>query len=516
MNLEKHLNLAGNNLLNCLCPERNFLPYWHIVVSEDCSAEYQFRPHCNGHNVGRWWNAMLRLQSETGFTIHSSIETAMLENTWQMCENPAGILLDAPIPGDPGTWYIHSYRETMLALGLLVRYRGNELARKFGLRAIERMRNASKNLSQWDFSTYTCSMNIGSSQGTCYTHGRAIEGLLCFYQATGEQIAFEEAERLAEFHFQHSVISSGELSSGCGFHTHSYLNTLRGLLMIAAMKGQSARLESLYATFCCAVSTMITPSGFISHDIGDVIVRFGDIASAGDIAHIALLLWDHFKDSALLDEAERIVRCRVIPAQVCEPMPIRPKCNKPSDSFRDLPQRFVGAIGGSVGQVRGQTCTTDFTASALHSLIELYRRAVDVNRDFVRVNFHFDRELKDIRVHCTQERFERRIAVCNNTGKSLLIRVPGWAPVDSLRLVVNNQQIQPVIHDGFACIPSQGEQGRHIFLSFALPATCSSEQWCELSATQKNLIFHWLGDEIEFVEPVGRYLDPFPKECIAL
>ena len=68
-------------------------------------------------------------------------------------------------------------------------------------------------------------------------------------------------------------------------------------------------------------------------------------------------------------------------AQILAPMPLTPRDKDAGDSCRDLPARFVGAIGGSVGHVRGQTCVTDFTAAALHSLTELYARAIDLGED---------------------------------------------------------------------------------------------------------------------------------------
>ena len=103
MKIVEHQDLAGKNLLGCLCPEANYLPYWHMVVEEDLAAEYEFRPHCTGHNVGRWWNAMLRLQACTGFDIPSDIEAAMLENTWRLSDNPTGILLEDPDPASEGS-----------------------------------------------------------------------------------------------------------------------------------------------------------------------------------------------------------------------------------------------------------------------------------------------------------------------------------------------------------------------------------------------------------------------------
>ena len=513
MDVVKHLNLAGQNLLGCLCPKRNYRPYWHMVVDADRRAAYEFRPHCTGHNVGRWWNAMLRLEACTGFDISPAVEAAMLGNTWRLSDNPTGILLEDTDPANASSWYLHSYRETMLALGLLVKFRGSEQARGQGLRAIAQMRKASDDLTQWELSRCDggpADLKPDDRGGAAYTHGRAIEGLLCFYEATRAPQALEEAERLAEFHSQHTVAPDGTLAPGCGHHTHSYLNTLRGLLQFAALKQQHSRLDALYATYRDAVSSMITRSGFVTHDIGAH--SSGDTASAGDIAHLALLLWDHFRDPTLLDDAERIVRCRLIPAQVCKPMPVRPLRDEPGDSFSKLPERFVGAIGGSVGHVRGQTCVTDFTAAALHSLLELYQRAVDIDDRSVRVNFHFDYERPDTSVECTRGDSEARIDIRNGTGKDLFIRIPGWTPEASLRLFVNDKPQEVVLREGFASVSGGGNQTRVQF-HFALPESEGQEQWRDSSATQDSITFHWLADEIHSVDPIGRYLEPCPEEC---
>ena len=515
LDMVKHLDLGGMNLLGCLNPEESHLPYFHMAVDRDFKAEYQFRRDNTGHNVGRWWNAMLRLQALTGFNIPAPAEAAMLKNTWRMTDNPTGILLDAPDPAQPHTWYLHSYRETMLALGLLVSHRDNPRAREQGLRAIARMRKASQNLRHpqpWDFSS-AGGPAASLEQPAPYTHGRAIEGLLCFHEATGAPEALEEAERLAEFHFRHTVNPDGSLGRGCGRHMHSYLNTLCGLLLLAGRNRQQRRLEILHATYRNAVSAMITRSGFITHDIGDARVRSGgDIAAAGDIAHIALLLFEHFPDPALLDDAERLVRGRLIPAQVLEPMPLKPWREEPRDSLRDLPQRFVGAIGGSVGHVKGQTCTTDFTAAALHTLIELYRRAVDLDEQQVRVNFHFGCQRPGVIVRSDRGPTEATVDIRNDTGKDTLVRIPGWAPATSLRLFVNDRPADLATRKGFAFIAGNGQPNR-VRLHFTLPEEQHREAWRESEATQEFLVFHWRGDEITAVDPVGRYLEPFPKEC---
>jgi hypothetical protein len=509
MDLKPHLALGGQNLLACLNPQANYRPYWYMVLDEERRAEYRFRPYCTGHNVGRWWNTMLRLEACTDFEIPPAIEQAMLENTWPLAANPTGIFLEDVNPADASNWYIHSYRETMLSYGLLVQYRNDPKAKEYGHRATAQMRRASQDLNQWDFS-------FGGGQAALiktptrpvYTHGRAIEGLLCFYQASGDALVLEEAERLAAYHFEHMLNAAGSLAPGCGHHTHSYLNTIRGLLQLATQHNQQDRLDLLYATYKNAVRPMITRSGFITHDIGDT--YGGDIASAGDIAHIAMLLWDRFNDVSLLDDAERIVRARLLPAQVIAPMPITPLKDTDSDAHHDLPTRFVGAIGGSVGHVKGQSCVTDFTASALHSLIELWQRTVDTTDSHVRVNFHFDRDLPDVQVKSVRRATEACVTIhSNNPNKDLLIRVPTWTPAESLHINVNSQPLEPVQQNGFLHIASSGLP-LQVEMRYCLPEHTDTEPWRDLFATQETVAFKWRGDEIYGVDPVGEYMEPFP------
>jgi hypothetical protein len=438
----------------------------------------------------------------------------MLDNTWSLSDNPTGILLEDPDPTDASTWYIHSYRETMLALGLLVKFRSSERAHQQGIKAIAQMRKASSDLMQWDFSLcYPALTDLkpsGRSGEPAYTHGRAVEGLLCFHEATGATEVLEEAERLADFHFNHIINPDGSLAEGCGHHTHSYLNTIRGLLLFARLRGQKDRLASIHATYKKAISAMITRSGFVAHDIGARIG--GDIASAGDIAHIALLLWDHFKDPLLLEDAERIVRSRLLPAQVSQPMPLEPIEHEASDCFEDLPQRFVGAIGGSVGHAGGQTCVTDFTASALHSLIELYERTVDIEDSCIRVNFHFNYKQSGVQVVSTREGTKAHLTILNETAKPVYLRIPSWAPKSSLQLTLNGRQIGIETSEGYTCVSKEGSSTR-IELHHALPESTNEETWRDESATQDSVKFKWRGDQIYEADPVGHYFKQFAKDC---
>ena len=52
--LKESVILAGNNLLNCLCPRENYLPYWHMHVTKEYYGEFALG--WPNHNIGRWWD----------------------------------------------------------------------------------------------------------------------------------------------------------------------------------------------------------------------------------------------------------------------------------------------------------------------------------------------------------------------------------------------------------------------------------------------------------------------------
>ena len=284
--------------------------------------------------------------------------------------------------------------------------------------------------------------------------------------------------------------------------------------MLAVLQRSRQRQELIYRTYREAVSGTITRSGFVTHDIGDR--SGGDIASAGDIAHIALLLWDRFADPGLLDDAERIVRARLFPAQVREPVPIRPAAEAdPRDCYRDLASRFVGAIGGSVGHVSGQTCVTDFTAATLHSLIELWTRTVDVEEEIVRVNFHFDRELPQVEVRAERRESTGRVTVVNRTGKELRLRLPGWGDVGSCSLTVDGLPVEATVANGFLVVAQKPEVTTSE-LGFGLPEYEEEELSRDESAGEEAVTFRWRGDEIAGVSSGGPYMAPRPALCRSL
>ena len=150
----------------------------------------------------------------------------------------------------------------------------------------------------------------------------------------------------------------------------------------------------------------------------------------------------------------------------------------------------------------------------MHSLIELYERSVDIEDNCVRVNFHFDFKRADVEVKNVRDDSGAHLTVLNKTGIPVYIRIPSWAPKNSLKLFANDKPLIIEEAAGYVCVSKQDPSTR-IELHYALPEYTTEEPWRDESATQDSVTFKWRGDEISEVDVVGRYLEQFPKECLS-
>lgn len=116
------MNLAGDNLMNMLNRDQNCLPYWEQLVDQNYGSAMSFG--WPAHNLGRWWDASLRLQASTDYAIPAAVEEAMLTNLQNFFNNANHFIMSPA--GKPGDFFeLHSLREGLLALNAFVRYRTN-------------------------------------------------------------------------------------------------------------------------------------------------------------------------------------------------------------------------------------------------------------------------------------------------------------------------------------------------------------------------------------------------------
>ncbi|MAE62265.1 MAG: hypothetical protein CMJ49_13030, partial [Planctomycetaceae bacterium] len=332
MDLIPAMQRAGQCLLNWADPQSEALSAGGYEVA---------------HNIGRWFDAVLRLEHTIGFTIPPEHEAKMLRLLQLLTDNPDRMLINRPdLPWMAAFNNVinpHNLRETMLVHHALVRYRNREP--DAGRTFCESLNRCFTDAGHFDATQLGAAGSVPFTQDPSHTEpehpphnwfdatattGRALEAVIDFHQATDDPLALHLAQRLAQHHLEHSTNEDGSVRSeiihpeNVG-HNHSYHGTLRGLLRFGLLTGQQSYIDTVAATYRVGLpQSVITESGWTPHDLG--VTRFpnddgdpvGETASVGDNAQLALWLARDAGQTHLLDNVERIVRSRILPAQVTE------------------------------------------------------------------------------------------------------------------------------------------------------------------------------------------------------
>jgi hypothetical protein len=499
--LKTPMRLAGENLLNCLDQDNGLIPFWQLTTARDYTAE--MRRFWPAHNLGRWWDAMLRLEQAIGFEIPADAEAAMLRNLQRFFDNEFALCLCPPeLSWGQPFFELHSLREGLLGLTALVRWRNNRWARRQGRTMLESIRRLSNVDGSWDMEKVAAydRSSIGIEYiDTVGSNGRLIEALVVFYKATGDALAFELADRFARHHFKRSTQEDGGFNpTSNAHHTHSYFGMLRGLLLFGELTRQDAYIERVRKTFAVTAKTMVKRSGYTSHDIGEE--RRGETSSGGDAAQIALWL-ARSGHTQYLDDAERIMRVRLLPSQLLESPKLTPN-GTGDDRYADLDRRVIGGFGGMHrGPHDGKMNVTDVTAACLHTVIDMYNHVVDKKGPLTFVNFHFDYEDDEVVIESRRDEVAH-LKIKPRRPTDLMIRIPGFATKVEIDAA---GQALPLCRIGdFAFVPAVGSEG--LTMDYDLPHNRFVERTNDVDYT-----FEMRGDEITSIVPWDAFYPFYPN-----
>ncbi len=488
VDLTARMDLAGKCLLAWLDPAADFAPTggWNVP-----------------HDIGRWWDAMLRLEARTGFAIPAHLEGAMLRNLDRFTDNPDRILL-APEGLDWAQPYfeLHSIREGFLAFAALVKYRNSQWARQRGHQMLESLKghlrpDGTLDVKKFDAFKYVTDpekalaspeLNADLTGST----GRAIDGLMFFHEATGDPLALELAGRFAQYHLEHTVNSDGSmrkeiLDKNNPGHSHSYLGTLRGLLLYGLETGRRDIIDTVASTCRKAVQQhVITESGWTGHDLGKLRFpsghgeRVGETASAGDAAQLALWLALRAGHTDLLDDVERLLRVRLLPSQITEG-----------------PPKQVGGWGVHGEPHARAGCILDVAAAVLHTLTDIHDHVAERTDQGVMVHLHLDCANAHVRVSCRRGS-EGILAVRPRVRDNLLIRVPGWTDRQKVRLTVNGAEVRPSFAGSYVRVSKDAiVADTEVVMRYDLPIRETTEK----TDVGRVFRFRWQGDVILGMDP---------------
>ena len=135
-------------------------------------------------------------------------------------------------------------------------------------------------------------------------------------------------------------------TSSTATHTHSYLGTLRGLWLWGMLTGQREYLVRVADTYRVTVPKAVLESGFACHDLWKDDPHRGEVGSTSDATQLALWIARDGGVGEHLDDVERLVRARLVPAQIIGSPPIRAadeaKAAAGADEYARLDERIIG------------------------------------------------------------------------------------------------------------------------------------------------------------------------------
>jgi hypothetical protein len=489
------MEMAAVNLIANGDTANNYLPSWSAELRLDDSVHVH-RSYFS-HNLGRWWDAMLRLESATGYQIPSNIEAAMLDNLKKFFDNPDHFCLEPQSSPDTKRWMdMHSLREGMLALNALVRYRNDPWAREMGHQMCLSLLRMSREDGTWDIEKFAQNYRDTAaiaSYPKIRSDGRLIEALVWFYEATGDPEAMRAADRFSRYHLKNTTLPDGSVPLETGSHTHSYFGTLRGMLLFGELTDQREYVDIVVKTYEKTVKSLLKKSGFISHNLANDSI--GETTSPGDAAQIALWLATRHGRTEYFDDVERIVRARLIPCQITEVKGLK----VPDDAHL-----LLGATGGMYKEAHGyKMATTDITGAVLHTLVDVYKNIVPSDDEGLKINLHFDYEDSIVRIASVRGK-SATLTIVPKEKKNVMIRIPRWTPMDSVQVAVDGKSYQPLVLGDYIFVPRDILPGE-IVVSYALPVSTQIEPTGEV-----KYAFTWRGDEVMGIWPNSKHLPFYP------
>lgn len=510
MNMKDRVELAGHNMLGMLDAENDFMPNGGYEVA---------------HDLGRWWDAILRVEECVGFKIPAELEAASLKNLQWLTDNPDRLLHNRPdvsYMAPKAKLNTHNFRETLLAMGGLVRCRHNSWAAESALHLVDVIDRVVLPDGRLDLSRMgtwgqlpgpdePIAGTVGEWFDTSTSSGRCLEALVWLYEEIGDDKVLDLARRIAIHHLEYTTTDDGSVQFGFidpenGGHNHSYHGTLRGLLLYGMMTGQKEYVDAVERTYRNGIRLQIVKeSGWTPHDLGKT--RFpneftdpvSDPASTGDSAQLALWLALDAGCGDLLDDVERYVRSRLAPAQLTQ---------ADADAYPDIEvtPRDMGTWGIHEPTHGGKRCTPDVAAAVAHSMCDIYNSICTESETGLKVNLHLDYQDDDVTI-ISKRAARGEVSVQVSKPDSIAVRIPGWAPESSLKLAVDGNAV-PIKRMGhYAWIGgSQLKPNSEIVLSYELPEKVTQEEM----PSGRTYTIQWRGDEIVGIDPQDEPMPFFP------
>ena len=418
-------------------------PFFKSVVYPE--AFLAFHPgHGECHVPGRHLNALLNAQDVINVDLAESAIEKHRRAAFFSYSGPVALALNRQVVEGPLiNFNAHNLREGMHALYALVKYRDDDQAFEMAQRCIAAVFDLWSAERGWDAPRLQrLGLNYMVSPDFVAGEARMIGPLVKLYRVTGYAPALELAlvfkeKAICEFYLADGAYHTERFTTT---HSHSITCVMSSLAQLADLLDDVSlllRVKAFYDNGLWRMRDQLgwSPERALAENIDD-----GEMNNTGDILETALIL-GRYGFSQYYEDAERILRCHMLPSQLRDVSFIRQPPNPDSvDGLHDVADRHLGAFGfpapyghQSLGDGRHMmSFNMDVVGGTVGSLCEAYREVARVDAAGHRLNLLFDHQDECIVVRSpyTHDTLEVELA----SAGSLSVRLPSWVEADELRI----------------------------------------------------------------------------------
>ncbi len=478
------------------------------------------------HVPGRHLNALLNAEDVLGLNVEESCIDRHARAAFLSYSGELPLPLNRDRVGGPLVhFYPHNVREGFHALYALARFRNSAQAVEMAERSITAIQALWHPDRGWDtdlieskFEFHPTTFIIGLA--------RAIGPLVKLHRHTGCAGALELALALADKATSEFFVASGAYDrESFGGHTHSTTCVMSSLAQLADVIRDAGLMERVRAFYDNGLNEIRDALGWVIESSGDgVDPDRGEVNNTGDIVETALLLgkWGY---PQYFEDAERIVRCHLLPSQlrdtsfIREPVsagnsdnggksdnPDRPGSPEIEDGRRNVADRHLGAFGFPAPyghktlDAQRISFNMDIVGGSVGSLCEVYRQVVDSTAAGHYVNLHFDHETDAVEVESPYTHCQMRVRA--KRPGPLFVRLPSWVPADGVR--VDGLEEGTRRHNGYLVVSRPPVNG-WVTIQFEL-----AEREIVLSHRTREIKVRLRGDAVAAMSNFGAELTFFP------